>query len=97
VSYDHAYKQLQRGLELAGLPPDYTFHDLRRTMAEKAYAVTHDLRVVQSLLGHDALYSTAYYLQRPLNTNLSRLSEAQEEITCQSPNETNSGEPSPMK
>ncbi len=81
VSYSTAYRALRHALEAAQLPLDYTFHDLRRTMAEKAYSVTHDLRVVQTLLGHDALYSTAYYLQRPFETQHAPLAAAIAEVT----------------
>jgi integrase len=37
-------------------------HDLRRTAAVKALELTHDLRVVQALLGHTQLRSTLHYL-----------------------------------
>ncbi len=43
--------------------PWLRFHDLRRTMAHKAYDVTRDLRVVQQLLGHGELASTLAYLE----------------------------------
>jgi integrase len=47
-----------------GIGPNIRLHDLRRTMAEKTYNVTSDLRVVQQLLGHGNLHSTTLYLQR---------------------------------
>lgn len=37
-------------------------HDLRRTAAVNALNLTHDLRVVQALLGHTQLRSTLHYL-----------------------------------
>lgn len=39
-----------------------TLHDLRRSKARELYATTHDLRAVQSLLGHRSLRSTLHYL-----------------------------------
>jgi integrase len=51
-------------LAQAGLPPTFHLHDLRRTSAEAVYRVTSDLRVVQTLLGHDHLQTTARYLFR---------------------------------
>lgn len=41
-----------------------TLHDLRRSMAHDVYAATHDLRVVQALLGHKHLYTTTNYVQK---------------------------------
>ncbi len=49
------------------LPPLH-LHDLRRTMARKVMDTTHDIRVVQQLLGHDHLNSTVLYLQPELLT-----------------------------
>lgn len=37
-------------------------HDLRRTTATLGYNLTHDLRVVQQLLGHQRLGSTVSYI-----------------------------------
>lgn len=41
-------------------------HDLRRTTARAVYSHTHDLRLVQALLGHSHLAHTAWYLQDAL-------------------------------
>ncbi len=40
-----------------------TLHDLRRTTARNVYRTTRDLRLVQALLGHSDLKTTAWYLQ----------------------------------
>lgn len=40
-----------------------TFHDLRRTLAVSLYEVSKDLRVVEQMLGHQSLASTAQYLE----------------------------------
>ncbi len=53
------FSQLVKRLGLA----HFTTHDLRRAAARRMYDVTgHDLRVVQSLLGHTNLGSTFRYL-----------------------------------
>lgn len=41
-------------------------HDLRRTTARRVYQQTHDLRIVQAVLGHVDLNSTVWYLQDEL-------------------------------
>ena len=57
-----------------GITRKLTPHDLRRTMARAVYRATHDLRDVQSLLGHQSLTSTMWYLQDDLHrVNLSVL------------------------
>jgi integrase len=61
-SVQQAFRRLCVSLDLGA---NVRLHDLRRTMAEKTYNVTSDLRVVQQLLGHSALHSTTQYLQRP--------------------------------
>jgi integrase len=45
-----------------GLSRRFTPHDLRRTTAARVYDQTHDLRVVQAVLGHRHLSSTFHYL-----------------------------------
>jgi len=45
-----------------GIERSLTYHDLRRTTAVKAYNLLHDLRLVQSILGHKDLSHTLYYL-----------------------------------
>jgi integrase len=66
MQYDACYGQFKAQCAAVGLPRDIHPHDLRRTMAEAAYRVCGDIRVVQTLLGHDALNSTLHYLQRPM-------------------------------
>jgi len=39
-----------------------TLHDLRRTTAVKTMDLTHDIRMVQAVLGHSNLQSTLHYL-----------------------------------
>lgn len=46
----------------AGVRLELRMHDLRRTTATKAYRETHDLFVVQQLLGHRNLISTLSYI-----------------------------------
>ncbi len=46
----------------AGVRDNITPHDLRRTVAVTLYELTKDIRVVQQLLGHSQLSSTAGYL-----------------------------------
>ena len=43
-------------------------HDLRRTAAVNIYKLTRDLTIVQSLLGHQSLPSTMWYLDHDLTT-----------------------------
>ena len=73
--------QFAKLVSKAGLPKDTRLHDLRRTMAEKAYRLTSDLRVVQTLLGHDAIQSTLHYLQRPAQASMEELTDALEVLT----------------
>lgn len=67
MSYSACYQHFKAKCAALGLPKDIRPHDLRRTMAESTYRICGDLRVVQTLLGHDSLTSTLHYLQRPLN------------------------------
>lgn len=46
----------------AGITRKLTAHDLRRTTAMRVYDMTHDLRMVQAVLGHKQLATTLYYL-----------------------------------
>lgn len=64
-----------------GIPRGMRPHDLRRTMAEKVYHLTADLRVAQTLLGHRQLKSTLDYLQRPAQTSADAM-EAAVETLC---------------
>jgi integrase/recombinase XerC len=45
------------------LPPPHTVHTLRHRFATRAYAGSHDIRVVQRLLGHSSIATTQIYVQ----------------------------------
>jgi site-specific recombinase XerC len=45
-----------------GVRPGLRVHDLRRSLARRVYAASHDLRQVQALLTHASLTSTLWYL-----------------------------------
>jgi integrase len=70
-----------RLLKKSGVPDIYRPHDLRRTVAEQAYKITGDLRVVQTLLGHDSLKSTLTYLQRPSEQTMQDVADTLDTIT----------------
>jgi integrase len=53
----------QRAKRKAGVNPELTTHDLRRTAAVTLYQLTQDLRAVEQLLGHRSLNSTIGYLE----------------------------------
>lgn len=55
-------EQFTRLRRSVGITKEFTPHDLRRTTAVAAYAITKDLRMVQALLGHRGLSSTLHYL-----------------------------------
>ncbi len=67
-----------------GVTPELTLHDLRRTVAKSAFAVTGDLRVVQQLLGHARLNTTSDYLHHPTSLatldGIRRTQEAEEHV-----------------
>lgn len=44
------------------LPAPWTIHTLRHSFASRAYAVEHDLFVVQDLLGHASPATTRVYV-----------------------------------
>jgi integrase len=46
----------------AGITRKLTPHDLRRTTAKNIFDQTHDVRIVQAVLGHKQLATTLYYL-----------------------------------
>ena len=52
-----------RRLREVGCPPLFTFHSLRHRFGTSLFAECHDLRVVQQLMGHSSLQTTAVYLQ----------------------------------
>lgn len=81
VAYPTINAQLHALLATAGAPRGTRSHDLRRTMAERTYALTADLRVVQTLLGHGKLHSTLHYLQRPAARQMEALAASTEAIT----------------
>lgn len=69
-----------------GIKRKLTPHDLRRTTARKVYALTSDLRDVQSLLGHSELQTTMWYLQDDLQVvKLSTLERAKLPLSQQTP------------
>ncbi len=47
----------------AGANTELTPHDLRRSVAERLYVATKDIRAVQQFLGHDNIATTAMYLE----------------------------------
>jgi integrase len=68
----HALRRQYRALlRSAGIARRVTPHDLRRTAAVAMLNATHDLRDVQTLLGHRNLHSTLWYLDHD-NTPVSR-------------------------
>ena len=56
------HHRLKRAKERAGVTSVWSFHDLRRTAAQALYERSHDLRTVQSLLGHKQIGNTLRYL-----------------------------------
>ena len=56
------HHRLKRAKERAGVTSVWSFHDLRRTAAQALYEQSHDLRTVQSLLGHKQVGNTLRYL-----------------------------------
>jgi integrase len=56
-------KELREGL---GITKRIVPHDLRRTAAVELYKRTHDIRIVQSFLGHRSLQATLWYLDHEL-------------------------------
>lgn len=58
----------------ARVNPNLRMHDLRRTVAHRTYDETHDLRVVQRLLGHADLGTTLKYLRHHDPDKLGNLS-----------------------
>lgn len=60
TALQHAWS---RARKLAGINPLLTPHSLRHTMAVSLYEVSKDLRLVQQVLGHANLSTTALYLE----------------------------------
>ncbi len=67
LGYAALRRQFVELCKRVGAPPGLRLHDLRRTMAVATYDTTHDLRVVQALLGHDSLRVTLNYLERDVH------------------------------
>ena len=51
-----------RWRQACGVQRVVTLHDLRRGLARKLFRVTGDMRKVQSLLGHETMNATFWYL-----------------------------------
>jgi len=56
------YNHWMRACKAAGVKGNLIIHDLRRTIASRAYEQTKDLRVVQQILGHRRLTSSLTYI-----------------------------------
>jgi len=65
------HKELQALRKRVGITKRIIFHDLRRSTAVAMLRDTHDIRAVQSLLGHRSLNATIWYLDHDL-TPISR-------------------------
>jgi integrase len=63
VARTTVYKHWHRLKKDAGVNPSLRPHDLRRTIAVQTMDATLDMRVVQALLGHKNLATTALYLE----------------------------------
>ena len=68
-------RPFKRAKRLAGIDPNFRFHDLRHDAGTRAYEATGDLRVAQELLGHSNSSVTMRYahlrksrLQKAFNT-----------------------------
>ena len=57
------YSAWHRLLKRAGANPKLIPHDLRRTLADRVYTETKDLRMAQQILGHRDLATTTMYLE----------------------------------
>lgn len=62
---NHNLLKIKRDLQIVGT---WTMHDLRRTAARDLYNTTHDLRLVQALLGHANLAQSLWYLTDATHT-----------------------------
>lgn len=69
---DHRWQQIKKA---TGIRPELNLHDLRRTLATKAYRSTKDLILVQQLLGHKNLRSTLHYIAPHDSPNIRPLLE----------------------
>lgn len=73
---DNLWTKFKAACERAGLPPDFTFHDLRHTFARDLLDRSVDIYTVSKLLGHSVLTTT----QRYLSHNMPRAEEAVEAL-----------------
>lgn len=63
--YTHVRRSILNAKRALNIRGNWTLHDLRRTAARQLYDRTHDLRLVQALLGHAHLAYTLWYLNDP--------------------------------
>lgn len=71
----NAYERIRRCVktlaEEAGIPPeDIHTHRLRHNAAQRLYAVTKDIRMVQKFLGHESYNTTLGYLKKNETTEI---------------------------
>jgi integrase len=64
------YNALNAAKRRSGVNREITFHSFRHTMAVSLYDVSKDIRVVQEVLGHESLATTARYLEHHDPKNL---------------------------
>jgi integrase len=75
TSNDAIRRRYAKLLKKAGANPNLHPHDLRRTLAERIYVKTGDIRLVQQALCHERLSTTATYLAHKDETKLRPLLE----------------------
>lgn len=63
LAHTTIHKRWAQLKKAAGVNPNLRLHDLRRTLAVLTMDHTKDIRVVQALLGHKHLSTTALYLE----------------------------------
>jgi integrase len=74
ITHDIFYKAWQQLKAKAKVNPQLRPHDMRRTLAQRAYHETKkDILAVQKLLGHESLMSTLLYLRSADPQNLGPL------------------------
>ncbi|HLZ13283.1 MAG TPA: tyrosine-type recombinase/integrase [Candidatus Acidoferrum sp.] len=62
ITTDGVRKAFRRCRREAGIPEDVNPHNFRRAIATKAWKETKDIRVVQQILGHHSMHTTARYI-----------------------------------
>ena len=60
IAYEGLTSEMQRALAKAGIR-DFSFHDLRHTAATRVLRATGNMRVVQRMLRHENIKTTAKY------------------------------------